>query len=1322
MPIRHDPEVERLLGAAQAARQSGQPQAAERIYLRLLQRWPEVAPAHNGLGLLYQASQRLEMAVSRFEQAIALDREHAPYYNNLGMVLRQLQRYPEAEQACREAIRQRPDYPEAWNNLGNVHFAREEFALARAGYREAIRHRRGYAKAWLNLARAEWTLKRFEATRRAARRAIRLRPGAPAWALLAQAESELGRYTQALAAIEQALALAADPAVHLPQKAGILRNLSRYGEALALQQAEVEAHPDDPDAWNELGLTLDYLDRLPEAEQAFNQAIVCFQRRESAGPGGEAAERNLILTPEKMVWLHQVRLNRTFNLLKQGKFDQGWSEYASRWDARQQEMRKVLTMPRWQGEPLAGKHLIVATEQGLGDTVQFARYLPILLRTCPPARLTLATTSLEAPLFAGFPGIDRILLENQPMPAADYYCLLLDLPLRFQTRLATIPARVPYFTPDAAKAAYWEERVRQAAAGRFTAGLAWQGNPKLGHDHHRSFPLAVLEPLFDLPGICWIKLQKGAGSEQAATGGYPIVDLAEGEDRRDLMDTAALMQALDLVITADSMPAHLAGALAHPVWVPLASRGEWRWLTERADSPWYPTLRLFRQPRPGDWDGVAAAMRAELSRIMAARADAPLADDSARLQAITRAWRAGRRDEALAEARRWLDRSELGADSLIPLAELLRRLGDVPAAFAAARRAVEAAPERPSAHNNLGLAFLERQEGASAVACFERALACDPGYARALHNLAKVRIEQGALAEAEALLRQALERREDNPWAWTMLGGIARRRHAPEQALRCCGQALRLDPDFLRARLLRAELRQESGQAAEAERELRRLLEQESHQADVWIAWGQFLERQRRQGEALAAFEQAARLKPLDAGVQVAMADLCRKLCDWRDWPARLSLLLEHTRAALAEGRAPILPALTSLRFPTSPAEQLAIAAAHARRIQAHTAGLPPLRPARHEGPRLRIGLLSHEFQDNVVGHLLRHLPAAFDRHRFEIHAFVYNPDDGSAIRRDLLAGCDYFHDLTAHAPWEAAQCIAGEGIAVLLDINPYMQNGRPEIAALRPAPIQVSYLYPGTMGAPWIDYLLADEIVVPPDQAGYFQEKPAYLPSCYLPCTGRAPIAAACPNRAAYGLPETGLVFCSFNKEDKIDPECFAAWMRILREVADAVLWLAADEPARAGLRRAAAEQGVAPARLVFAGREPDMSVHLARQRHADLFLDTFIHNAHATAADALWAGLPILTRTGSTHAGRVAASLLRAAGLAELIAGDGEDYVRRAVALARDRTGLAALRRGWEARREDCPLFRAAPLARHLERAFEIMWERHRRGEPPAAFRVAE
>jgi predicted O-linked N-acetylglucosamine transferase (SPINDLY family) len=302
-----------------------------------------------------------------------------------------------------------------------------------------------------------------------------------------------------------------------------------------------------------------------------------------------------------------------------------------------------------------------------------------------------------------------------------------------------------------------------------------------------------------------------------------------------------------------------------------------------------------------------------------------------------------------------------------------------------------------------------------------------------------------------------------------------------------------------------------------------------------------------------------------------------------------------------------------------------------------------------------------------------------------------------------------------------AAQAIRARGIDILVNLNGYFGSVRQGVFALRPSPVQVNFLgFPGTLGAPYMDYIVADPVVLPPASARWYDEAVVRLPDSYQPTDATRAIAPGPVRRADCGLPERGVVFCCFNNNYKILPEIFAVWMRLLRAVPGSVLWLIEDNPhVAANLRREAALRGVAPERLVFARRlrQPE---HLARHRCADLFLDTLPYNAHTTASDALWAGLPLLTCRGTTFPGRVAASLLRSVGLPELVAEDLRDYEARALALARDPARLAALALHLRTRGRQSALFDTQTYVRHLETAFAAMHARHRAGLAPAPIDV--
>jgi predicted O-linked N-acetylglucosamine transferase (SPINDLY family) len=374
----------------------------------------------------------------------------------------------------------------------------------------------------------------------------------------------------------------------------------------------------------------------------------------------------------------------------------------------------------------------------------------------------------------------------------------------------------------------------------------------------------------------------------------------------------------------------------------------------------------------------------------------------------------------------------------------------------------------------------------------------------------------------------------------------------------------------------------------------------------------------------------------------------------------------------------------------------------------------------RHD--KLRIAYLSADFKSHATAFLMAELFERHDRSRFEVIAISFGVDDRTETRQRLVVAFDQFHDVRTKSDTEVAGLLCDLEVDIAIDLKGYTQDSRPEILAYRPAPIQVSYLgYPATMGAPFMDYIIADKIVAPFEHQPFFAEKIAQLPDSYQVNDTKRKIAARLLTRRELGLPEQSFVFCSFNNNWKIAPDVFDVWMRLLHRIEGGVLWLLGDNAgAERNLRNEAQRRGIDPSRLVFAGRlSPEE--HLARHRLADLFLDTLPCNAHTTASDALWAGLPVLTCLGGAFAGRVAGSLLNAAGLPELIAANLDDYEALALKLACEPAQLAAIRTRLSAQRDTCALFNPPRFARHIESAYTTMWEIWQRGEAPKGFGVA-
>jgi predicted O-linked N-acetylglucosamine transferase (SPINDLY family) len=378
-------------------------------------------------------------------------------------------------------------------------------------------------------------------------------------------------------------------------------------------------------------------------------------------------------------------------------------------------------------------------------------------------------------------------------------------------------------------------------------------------------------------------------------------------------------------------------------------------------------------------------------------------------------------------------------------------------------------------------------------------------------------------------------------------------------------------------------------------------------------------------------------------------------------------------------------------------------------------------RGERYDHSKIRIGYLSADFRHHPMAYLMVGLFERHDRSRFETTAFSFGPDPRDEFRRRLENSFDGFLDVRTKTDRELAVLLREREIDIAVDLMGYTNNGRPGILALRAAPIQVNYVgFAGTLGAEHIDYIIADRVVIPDKFRKFFTEQVVYLPDTYWPTDCERAVAET-PTRMAAGLPETGFVFCCFNQSHKIAPPIFDIWMRLLRQVGGSVLWLVEDDAdAACNLRHEAERRGVAESRLIFAPRVK-IEAYLARMPLADLLLDTLPFNAHTTASDALWTGLPLVTCVGSAFAGRVAASILRAAGLPELITDNLADYEALALRLAGDPQRLAQIRAKLQRNRQRYPLFDTDRFRRHIESAYQTMWERHQRGDSPGGFAVA-
>ncbi len=525
-------------------------------------------------------------------------------------------------------------------------------------------------------------------------------------------------------------------------------------------------------------------------------------------------------------------------------------------------------------------------------------------------------------------------------------------------------------------------------------------------------------------------------------------------------------------------------------------------------------------------------------------------------------------------------------------------------------------------------------------------------------------------------------------------------------------QATALQPGNAMAWNNRGVALHQLGRAAEAVASFTRALSLDRGQAGFWFNRGMVAGLELRDyAQAIPDLERAIALAPDYTFAHWLLLRFRLHAGDWRDHAA----LVSRVKAEVAAGRTMVDPVLFCA-VSSSAAEHHACAAAYGNHD--YPAQTPLWRPRRHE--RIRLGYMSGDFHEHATSHLMAELFERHDRSRFEVFAIDNSRPDGSALRQRLVKAFDRMVPIRGLPPEAAARLVAGQEIDILININGYCGAHAMPVSAHRPAPLQVSYLgFPGTLGLSWMDYIIADGVVIPPDQEQHYAEQVVRLPGSYQ-VNDRQKAIGPSPGREACGLPRDGIVFCNFNSTHKLTPDIFAAWMRILAANPGSVLWqMQGNNLFPGNLRRAAAAAGVAPERLVFAPNLP-LEQHLGRLRHADLCLDTFPCNGHTTTSDALWAGVPVVTLRGDAFVTRVAASLLTAMGLPELVTENLADYEALILALARDPSRLAATRDKLAANRLTMPLFDSERFTRNLEVAFVRMWERHVQGLPPQGFAV--
>jgi predicted O-linked N-acetylglucosamine transferase (SPINDLY family) len=678
-----------------------------------------------------------------------------------------------------------------------------------------------------------------------------------------------------------------------------------------------------------------------------------------------------------------------------------------------------------------------------------------------------------------------------------------------------------------------------------------------------------------------------------------------------------------------------------------------------------------------------------------------------------RCYRCGAQPEARRYCGQALAATPRNPDALHLLGLIAHAEGRLEEAAGLMAEAIRCAPQNAEYYNNLGIVLRELKSFAKAAVCHRRAFELKPGLPGAAENLSAVLRLVGRFPEAVVWAQKAIDLDPDPPGPRFNLALAFQAQGLLREAIESYRELIRRHPDHAAGLFNLGVALFDLGRVEEASEAYEHALAIRPGYPDALNGLAVVRRIQGKFDEAVALCRRAIHHREDFPEAVSHMAVLSQATCAWDELAVLKDRLLRLNERLLAAGAKTAEQPMFSLWCGRPPEIQRAVAESWCR-------GMATVPTARRRGlhtDRLRIGYVSSDFRNHPVGHQMLGVLRCHSRQKFSVSAYSIGPDDGSPYRRDIEACCERFVDLTECTDAAAAEQIVADEIDILVDLNGHTAGNRIGIFALRPAPIQVSYLgYPGTTGSGFHDYIVSDRIVTPPDQQRHYTEKFVTLPHCYMATDDTQVISRANFQRACFGLREDQFVFCSFNDFWKIDSVIFDVWMALLRELPSGVLWLRGGNSAAArNLLREAMRRGVGAERLVFAEKLKFKANHLARLALADLVLDTRIYNGHVSTCDALWAGVPVLTLLGTTYASRASASMLQSVGLSELVAGNLEAYRQTALSLAEQDSGLKALRDRLSRNDREAPLFDSKRFTANLEKAYRAMAVHHLAGNPP-------
>lgn len=675
-------------------------------------------------------------------------------------------------------------------------------------------------------------------------------------------------------------------------------------------------------------------------------------------------------------------------------------------------------------------------------------------------------------------------------------------------------------------------------------------------------------------------------------------------------------------------------------------------------------------------------------------------------------------DDAVNAIRKALKIAPGNPQYLNNLGQIFRSAGDFEESEKAYRLAIRNEPGMFEAYNNLGNALVDQERIDEAIAEYTEAIHINPDYAPAHYNLGIALKQNKNWRESRAAFSNSIKLMPDNLDAHASLASVLFEIRQPFEALDLCQQALSQDPGHFQSNanggLILYSLGDYEGALPLLERAVS--IDPDFKESSVNLAsvYGKLGMTERAIGLLKTLHEKYPTCSTVTAKLYGSLGGVCA----WEEMIGLGNELDEQIRADIAAGRPSGEQPFAQVGRVDDPQVNFLTAKSWSdeviRRMSSVTESFPQTRKI-NEGHRIKLGYISSDYRNHPIAHLMNRLFELHDRDRFEVYAYSNSQDDGSEYSRHLRQSSDCFVLINTMTDEEAATRIHQDEIDILIDLNGHTSGGRHGVCALHPAPIQVSWIYPGTVGADFIDYIVVDAIIVPEKDQRFLGEKPLIMPNCYLIFDDKATSGVQISSRSSEGLPEDAFVFCSFCTPNKFDPITFEVWMDILSSCEGSVLWLfVEDDLTKAHLRSFAQKRGIEENRVIFARKLPKAE-HLDRIRLADIALDTRIYNGHTTTSDCLLAGLPVITMEGNHWASRVSMSILHAAGLPELVTGGLDDYRDLAIRYANDRESMRSLRKKTEETVKSSVMSDSPKLVEDLENGFEKIWKIHCGGHAP-------